>query len=63
MKTEKAEQMRIRYKYRTLIMKGRLVIHYKGAVQLVGPDCAFHLYSTINTGSNKRRTKKNQGDA
>lgn len=50
MKTEKAEQMRIKYKYRMMIMKGKVWINYKGAAQLIGPDCAFHLYSTISTG-------------
>lgn len=50
MKTEKAEQMRIKYKYRMMIMKGKVWINYKGAARLIGPDCAFHLYSTIKTG-------------
>ncbi|MBF0555112.1 MAG: hypothetical protein HQK96_11255 [Nitrospirae bacterium] len=58
MKTEKAEQMRIKYKYRTMIIKGKIWIHYKGALRLIGPDCAFHLYSGIKAGSDETNRKK-----
>ncbi|WP_420263768.1 hypothetical protein [Candidatus Magnetominusculus dajiuhuensis] len=60
MKTEKAEQMRIRYKYRTMIMKGKVWIHYKGAARLIGPDCAFHLYSTIRSGGDDTNQKESK---
>lgn len=37
--------MRIKYKYRSLIMKGKLNLSLKNAIKLIGPDCAYHLYS------------------
>ncbi len=40
----RAEAVRIRYLYRTLILKGRLRLPPEAARALVGPDCAYHLY-------------------
>lgn len=40
-----AEVMRKRYRYRELILSGRLVLPYGRAAQLLGPDCLYHLYS------------------
>lgn len=62
MKTEKAEQMRIKYKYRMMIMKGKVWINYKGAAQLIGPDCAFHLYSSIKTDGDLAANQKKSGE-
>ncbi|MBF0319775.1 MAG: hypothetical protein HQL01_08235 [Nitrospirae bacterium] len=61
MKTEKAEQMRIKYKYRTMIIKGKVWIHYKGALRLVGPDCAFHLYSGVRSSGRTGARNKRDG--
>jgi hypothetical protein len=47
MESEKAEQIRLKYLYRTLVIRGKLDINYRTAVKLVGPDCAYHLYPTI----------------
>ncbi|KJR40199.1 hypothetical protein MCHI_003903 [Candidatus Magnetoovum chiemensis] len=44
---EKAQDMRLKYLYRRLIISGKVKIPYKAAARLVGPDCAYHLYSTI----------------
>ncbi|MBF0565327.1 MAG: hypothetical protein HQK89_08795 [Nitrospirae bacterium] len=45
--SDKANQVRLRYKYRRLIMTGKARLPYKAAAQMVGPDCAYHLYGTI----------------
>jgi hypothetical protein len=41
----KAEAIRIRYLYRDLILKKRLKLSFEASLKLVGPDCAYHLYS------------------
>ena len=45
MRTSKAEEMRMRYQYRRLILSGKSKLPYKTAVRLIGPDCAYHLYA------------------
>ncbi len=40
----RAEEIRLRYRYRTLILRGQLRLPRAAAVALVGPDCAYHLY-------------------
>jgi len=39
-----AEEVRLRYLYRSLILRGRLRLPPEAARPLVGPDCAYHLY-------------------
>lgn len=41
------ESIRIKYKYRKLIQKGNIRLSHQGAVKLIGPDCAYHLYTTM----------------
>ncbi len=41
----KAEEARLRYLDRSLIVSGRLRLPLEAAVPLVGPDCAYHLYA------------------
>jgi hypothetical protein len=57
-----AEIIRIRYKYRKLIMQGRVKLPYEEAVKLIGPDCAYHLYLSLKNrshdGANMRSDKK-----
>ena len=52
--SEKAELIRKRYKYRRLIMSGKLVLPHKDAVRLLGPDCAYHLYSVAGADDDKK---------
>ncbi len=40
-----AESMRKKYRYRQLILSGKLVLPITRAAQLLGPDCLYHLYS------------------
>ncbi len=45
-----AEETRLRYLYRSLILRGRLRLPREAAVPLIGPDCAYHLYGVEATG-------------
>jgi len=47
-KSEKSELIRLKYKYRRLIMTGKIKLSPKKAARLIGPDCAYHLYSTFS---------------
>jgi hypothetical protein len=51
------EEIRLRYLYRRLILQGKLTISLRSALGLVGPDCAFHLYS-MNYSHSKREQRK-----
>jgi len=42
---EEAEEIPIHYKYRKLIQSGKVSLPYKPAALIVGPDCAYYLYS------------------
>jgi hypothetical protein len=46
----KAEEIRIRYLYRNLILRDKLRLPFKTALKTIGPDCAYHLYSKTNIG-------------
>ena len=59
MNSDEAEIIRKRYKYRRLILDGKLVLPHNEAVKLLGPDCAYHLYSVK---SNKSRKKNDSSD-
>ncbi|MEM7453350.1 MAG: hypothetical protein AAF456_03235 [Planctomycetota bacterium] len=44
--TESAgDAVRRKYQYRKLAINGRMKIPARLALKLVGPDCAYHLYS------------------
>ena len=45
MKNDRAELIRLKYKYRELILKKKIKIPHKKAAKLIGSDCAYHLYS------------------
>ncbi len=40
----RAEEVRLRYLYRRLVVTGALRLPPEAAVALVGPDCAYQLY-------------------
>jgi len=44
-KEQQAELLRKKYQYRTLILRGKTGLPHRAAARLVGPDCAYHLYS------------------
>lgn len=45
-RNEDAEELRIKYKYRRLIVQGSISLPYRDALRLVGPDSAYHLYGS-----------------
>jgi len=51
------EEIRIRYKYRKLILEGKIKLPYKDAVKFVGPDSAYHLYFTVKSEPEKDKEK------
>lgn len=40
------EEIRLRYLYRRLVLTRQARIPLEAAKQLMGPDCAFHLYAS-----------------
>lgn len=38
------EEMRRRYRYRDLVLRGKVRLGLLAARGLIGPDCAYHLY-------------------
>ena len=55
--SEQAEIIRKKYKYRQLILSGKLILPHDEATRLLGPDCAYHLYSLPES---KKSGKKKQ---
>ena len=49
MKHDEAESVRKRYLYRRLIVTRRVRLPPRAAAGLIGPDCAYHLYSGMRT--------------
>ena len=58
MNTQEAELIRKRYQYRRLILRGKVSLPYRMAARLIGPDCAYHLYSTLETSESSAETPK-----
>jgi len=55
---DRSEEIRIRYKYRKLILSGKAKISLDAAQALVGPDRAYHLYGVI--ASSRKRTSSDR---
>ena len=49
MQEENAENIRKKYLYRRLVMTKKIRLQRQSATGLVGPDCAYHLYSQVPT--------------
>lgn len=45
---QKAEAIRIRYLYRSLILRRKINVPFEAALKIIGPDCAYHLYSGLD---------------
>jgi hypothetical protein len=37
-----------------MVLRRRLRLPLKTAIKIVGPDCAYHLYSQVNVGNKER---------
>jgi hypothetical protein len=48
------EEIRLRYLYRNLILNGKIRLSLESARRLVGPDCAYRLYSVVDLKKKKR---------
>jgi len=53
-----AEEIRLRYHYRSLVLRGKADISFETARRLIGPDCVYRLYSTVDL---KKRQGKRRG--
>ena len=58
MNTREAALIRKRYQYRRLVLSGKISLPYQSAARLIGPDCAYHLYS-----KRKKDAPQDGGDA
>lgn len=54
---EVAELLRKRNRYRELILSGKLVLPHDRAVQLLGPDCLYHLYALEDSRPHRRKRR------
>ncbi len=51
-----SENTRLRYKYRNLILRGKIKVPRTTAIRLVGPDCAYHLYQQESCEGKKKNS-------
>ena len=51
----RSELIRKKYLYRRLIMSKKISLPLESAKSMVGPDCAYHLYSQFNTEASKEK--------
>jgi hypothetical protein len=56
------EEIRLRYLYRNLILRGKVRLTLECARKLIGPDCAFHLYANVKDQSGETQTGEPQSD-
>ncbi|MBZ4642504.1 MAG: hypothetical protein JG767_113 [Deferribacteraceae bacterium] len=50
--SDKAQLIAKKYKYKELILKKKVKLKTSMVKKLVGPDCAYHLYSFLKNGEN-----------
>lgn len=55
---DEAEVMRKKYRYRQLILSGKILLPHESAAQLLGPDCLYQLYSVKETETSSTLKKK-----
>ena len=53
--TDTAEELRLRYLYRKLILDGKVALSFESAKRMIGPDCAYRLYSVPDLKKKKKR--------
>jgi hypothetical protein len=57
--SNEAEIARLLYKYRRLILEGKISLPSAEAAKLIGPDRAYHLYfSMTGRRAKKKKSKK-----
>lgn len=55
--SEKSEEIRIKYKYKELILKRKLKTDIESAKSIVGPDTAYHLYQQLKSDKDRKTDK------
>lgn len=55
--TDKSEELRLRYRYRKLILDGKISLSFESAKKMIGPDCAYRLYSVTDRIKNMKKRK------
>jgi len=55
MENDASELIRLKFKYREMILKKKIKLPYKKAAKLIGPDCAYHLYSGFNGNQENKK--------
>ena len=53
----KSDEIRIRYLYRNLILRGKIKLSLESARKLIGPDCAYHLYAVMDLKKSGKKRK------
>jgi hypothetical protein len=53
-----ADEIRIRYLYRGLVLRGKVALSLEAARRLIGPNCAYNLYSTMSGKKTGRKRKE-----
>lgn len=46
------EAIRLKYLYRKLLIRGKITLPIADAIKIIGPDCAYHLYSVKKNPKN-----------
>jgi len=54
------EEIRIKALYRNMILRGKVKLPPESARKLVGPDCAYHLYSVVEFEKEKPEEEKRE---
>jgi hypothetical protein len=56
--TDISEEIRLRYLYRKLILEGKIALSFESAKKIIGPDCAYHLYSVPDSKRHMKKRKR-----
>ena len=56
------DAIRLKYRYRKLILDGKIKLPFKDAVKLVGRDTAYHLYFSHTADKPETENKKVEND-
>ena len=49
------QELRLRYLYHDLVLRGKVRISLEAAQKLIGPDRAYHLYGLVRSGARGNR--------
>ena len=55
------DEIRLRYLYRRVILRGNARLPLEAAKRLVGPDCAFHLYAAMQGPRGEKNPEEQPG--